>query len=175
MSVQTVMEQVINFEVFIDGSRVPLAIATAELPELNYMTQTIKGAGIAGEYEANTLGHLESLELKLTFRALYDKPVALMEQRAILLSLRGAMQQYDAATGVLKPLPVRIDARGRIKGGALGKFEPGELTDSEVTFECDVVSVKVSNSEIFMHDKLNFISRVNGVDYLADVRSALGI
>ena len=174
MSVQDTLEQVINYEIFIDGGRC-LGTASVELPELQYMTQTIKGAGIAGEYEAPTLGHLQSLEMKLTFRALFDKPVALMEQRAVQISCRGAIQQYDSAVGTLKPLPVRIDARGRIKGGAMGKFEPSELTDTEITFECDVISVKVNDVELFMHDKLNFVNRVNGTDYLSAVRIALGI
>ena len=57
----------------------------------------------------------------------------------------------------------------------MGKFEPSELTDTEITFECDVISIKVNNIELFMHDKMNFINRVNGTDYLASVRTALGI
>ncbi|MBR4641577.1 MAG: phage major tail tube protein [Selenomonadaceae bacterium] len=174
MGMQDTLEQVINYEVFVDGGRC-LGTGSVELPELTYLTQDIKGAGIAGNYSAPTLGHLDSLELKLTFRALYESPIALMEQKAVILSLRGAVQQYDSANGTLKPLPVRIDARGRIKGGAMGKFEPSELMDTEITFECDVISVKVNNIEYFMHDKLNFVNRVNGQDYLASVRLALGI
>ena len=174
MGMQDTLEQVINYEVFVDGGRC-LGTGSVELPELTYLTQDIKGAGIAGNYSAPTLGHLDSLELKLTFRALYESPIALMEQKAVILSLRGADQQYDSANGTLKPLPVRIDARGRIKGGAMGKFEPSELMDTEITFECDVISVKVNNIEYFMHDKLNFVNRVNGQDYLASVRLALGI
>lgn len=174
MATMDTLEQVQNYEVFVNGGRC-MGTASVDLPELQYMTQTIKGAGIAGEYEAPTLGHLQSLEIKLTFRALYENPVALMEQKAVILSLRGAIQKYDTATGELKTLPVRIDGRGRIKGGAMGKFEPSELTDTEITFECDVISVKVNNVELFMHDKLNFVNRVNGQDYLAPVRLALGI
>ena len=174
MSTMDTLEQVQNYEVFVNGGRC-MGTGSVELPELQFMTQTIKGAGIAGELEASTLGHLQSLELKLTFRALYENPIALMEQKAVILSLRGAIQKYDTATGVLKTLPVRIDARGRIKSGALGKFEPSELTDTEITFECDVISAKVDNVELFMHDKLNFVNRVNGQDYLAPVRLALGI
>ena len=174
MSTMDTLEQVQNYEVFVNGGRC-MGTASVDLPELQYMTQTIKGAGIAGEIEAPTLGHLQSLELKLTFRALYENPIALMEQKAVNLSLRGAIQKYDTGTGELKTLPVRIDARGRIKGGALGKLEPSELMDTEITFECDVISVKINNSEYFMHDKLNFVNRVNGKDYLASVRLALGI
>ena len=174
MSTMDTLEQLQNYEVFVNGGRC-MGTASVELPDIQYMTQTIKGAGIAGEIESPTLGHLQSLELKLTFRALYENPIALMEQKAVILSLRGAVQKYDTADGVLKTLPVRIDARGRIKGGAMGKFEPSELMDTEITFECDVISVKVNNIEYFMHDKLNFVNRVNGQDYLAQVRAAIGI
>lgn len=175
MATNQVWEQLINYEVFCDGARIPLGIASTELPEISWITQEISGTGIAGKLEANTLGHLESLELKLTFRALYEKPVVFLEQRAIILSLRGAQQQYDAGTGILKPVPIRIDARGRVKSGSLGSFEPAELTNPEVTFECDVIGVYVDNKELFFHDKYNFVARVNGKDYLAEVRAALGI
>ena len=174
MSVQDTLEQTINYEVYVDGGRC-LGTASLELPTLTYMTQTIKGAGIAGEYESPTLGHLQSLEMKLTFRALFDWPVSLMDSRVVQISCRGVMQRYDGVNGVRKHVPVQVDVRGRVKEGNLGKLEPNELTDTEITFECDVISVNVDRIEIFMHDKLNFVNRVNGQDYLASVRLALGI
>lgn len=175
MSVQDVLEQTINYEVYVEGGRC-LGTASVELPELQYMTQTIKGAGVAGEMDAPTLGHLQSLEMKLTFRALFDKPVELMQQRlATNLSCRGALQRYDATLGLVKVVRVRVDMRGRPKGINLGKLEPGELTDTEITFECDIISVKIDDREVFMHDKLNFINRIEGVDQLMDVRAALGL
>ena len=174
MSVYNVHEQVINYEIFVNGNRC-IGTANVELPELTYKTQTVSGAGVAGEYEAPTLGQLESLELKLTFRALYEYPIALMQQTAVILSCRGAVQLYDAGNGTLKPLPVRVDARGRIKSGSLGKLEPTEMMETEITFECDVLAVYINNAEYFMIDKLNFVNRVNGTDFLASVRYALGI
>lgn len=174
MSVQDTLEQVINYEVYVEGGRL-LGTASVELPELQYMTQTIKGAGIAGEVDAPTLGHLQSLEMKLTFRALFDKPVELMQQRlATNLSCRAALQRYDATLGLTKVVRVQVDFRGRPKGLNPGKFEPGELTDTEITFECDIISIKIDGKEVFLHDKLNFVNRVNGVDQLLDVRMALG-
>ena len=174
MSVQDVLEQTINYEIYVEGGRC-LGTASVELPELQYMTQTIKGAGIAGEMDAPTLGHLQSLEMKLTFRALFDKPVELMQQRlATNLSCRGALQRYDPMLGLTKVVRVQVDFRGRPKGLNLGKLEPGELTDTEITFGIDIISVKIDGKEVFMHDKLNFINRVEGVDQLLDVRLALG-
>ena len=51
MGMQDTLEQVINYEVFVDGGRC-LGTASVDLPEINYMTQDIKGAGIAGQYSA---------------------------------------------------------------------------------------------------------------------------
>ena len=174
MNVNNILEQTINFEVFIDSNRC-LGSASCELPELNFATVEIAGSGIAGKIDAPTLGHFESIELKLTFRALYKPVVSLMAQKAVQLSLRAAVQQYDSGTGTLSPLPVRIDARGRIKNLAPGKFESSELMDSEITFEADVLSIKINNVEQLLIDKLNFIYRVDGKDYLAETRTALGI
>lgn len=174
LAVMNVLEQCVSYEIFCEGERFGNS-SSVELPEMNFKTQTISGAGIAGEYDAPTLGSLESCEIKITFRALYKKVTQLMKQRAVQLSMRGVVQQYDSGTGTLKPLPIRIDARGRVKSFAPGKFEPSELMDSELTFEADVLSVKVNNVEEMLIDKLNFIYRVDGTDYLAEVRTALGI
>ena len=174
MAVQDVLEQVVNYEIFYEGERIGNS-SSVELPEISFTTTDISGAGIAGQYTAPTLGSLESCEIKLTFRALYKKLMRFMEQRAAQISLRGAVQQYDSTNGTLKVLPVRIDARGRVKSLEPCKFEPAETMDASITLEADVLSVKIDNVEELLIDKLNFIYRVGGTDYLAPVRVAIGI
>ncbi|ECD6823048.1 phage tail protein, partial [Salmonella enterica subsp. enterica serovar Enteritidis] len=46
-------ERLINFTVYGEGSRI-IGIADAKLPSIEMMTETVSGAGIAGEIETGT-------------------------------------------------------------------------------------------------------------------------
>ena len=174
MAVNDVMEQNINYEVYVEGNRY-LGTASVDLPEINYMTNEIKGAGVAGQIDVPTLGHVENIEITLHWRSIFERPLDLMKQDAVMLSLRGAMMKYDAATGVTKPLPVRIDCRCLAAGLTLGKLEPSEQTDTESKFNLDYIKITVDGSKKFEHDKFNYIHEVGGYDYLSATRSALGL
>ena len=175
MAINDVMAQNINFEVFVDGNRY-LGVATVDLPEVNYLTNEISGAGIAGKIEMPIRSHLENLELTLHWRSIFERPTYLLSQDTFMMSLRGAMQKYDAATGVLKVVPVRIDVRALTTGSTLGKLEPGEQTDTESKFNLDYIKITINGQDkIFEHDKFNYIHEVNGTDFLSAVRTALGL
>ena len=174
MAINNINEQTINYEVFVEGNRA-LGTASVDLPEINYLTSEIKGAGVAGQLDVPTLGHLESMEMTLHWRSIFERPTNLLAQNAIMLSLRGAMQLYDAATGILKALPVRIDARCLSAGLTLGKLEPSEQTDTESTFKIDYLKITIDGRKEFEHDAFNYIHEVDGTDYLAGVREALGL
>lgn len=172
--INLVQQMTINYEVFVDGNRF-LGTASVDLPELNYMTSETKGAGIAGTHEAPVLGHMESFEATLHWRTIHQKPIDLLTRDALQISLRGAMQKYDAATGVRSVLPVRIELRALTGGTELGKLEPGEQTETTTKLNCDRVLIVIDNKECFEHDFYNFVHKINGVDLLGDVRIALGL
>lgn len=174
-TISDVAQQVVNYEVFLEGTR-RLGTASADLPELNYLTNEISGAGVAGKHEAPTLGHMENLQVTLHWRAIDGNSMAFFQgQQAAMLSLRGALQRYDAATGLRRVLPVRVDLRGFTVTNNLGKFEPSEQTETETQLNCDWVKISVDNVVVFEHDVFNFVHNVNGADALAEVRSALGV
>ena len=66
---RNVPENLINFRVYEDGGAF-LGISDVTLPKLSAMTQTIKGAGLAGELEAPTRGHYGSCEAELNWRTI---------------------------------------------------------------------------------------------------------
>ena len=174
MAVNDVMEQNINYEVFVEGNRY-LGTALVDLPEINYMTNEIKGAGVAGQIDMPTLGHVEDMEVTLHWRSIFERPTGLLGQNSTLISLRGAMQKYDAATGVLRPLPVRIDVRAIAAGLTLGKLEPSEQTDTESKFKIDYIKITIDGVKEFEHDLFNYVHEVEGYDYLSATRAALGL
>ena len=70
--VNKIPEKTIAFNVYRDGT-VLMGVATVELPQLQAMTETISGAGIAGEIDSPTLGHFQSMTAKLSFRTKTNK------------------------------------------------------------------------------------------------------
>ena len=58
-----VPEKLINFRVYNNGADL-VGSADVTLPKLNAMTQTVKGAGIAGEIDSPVLGHYSSTKWK---------------------------------------------------------------------------------------------------------------
>ena len=169
-----VNQQTINYEVFVDGTR-RLGTASVDLPELNPLTNDIKGAGVAGQMTVPTLGHMDNMEVTLHWRSISEHPAYLGGTDAYMLSLRAAEQIYDAGTGQRRPMPIKIDLRALNAGQTLGKLEPSEQTDTESKLNCDWVRVTVDGVETFEHDVFNFIHKVRGVDILADVRKAMGL
>ena len=63
-------ERLINFRVYLDGSDL-LGVASVELPSLESMSDTVSGAGIAGEVESPILGHFGSMTVTLTLSLIH--------------------------------------------------------------------------------------------------------
>lgn len=64
-----VPEKLINFRVYKDSTDY-IGLADVTLPSLEAMTETVSGAGIAGEVDSPTLGHMGSMETVLNWRTL---------------------------------------------------------------------------------------------------------
>ncbi|GHV57177.1 hypothetical protein FACS1894216_21620 [Synergistales bacterium] len=93
-------EKNISFSVYYDGEDM-LGIAEGELPNLEAMTQTVSGAGIAGEFDSVTLGHFSSMSLSLTWRSVTDNFIKLAAQRTAAAFQVG---QGGAYAGLLEGL-----------------------------------------------------------------------
>ena len=176
MNYNVVRETLQNYEVYdeTEGSDILLGTASVDLPELEYLSTDIKGAGILGELTAPVVGHFSNLTTTLHWRTIHRDLTNLAAPFAHILNLRGAIQNYDAATGLMIVSPVEIRLRGLPTKASFGKFEPGEQTDSESELAIDYLKVTVDDEELVELDKLNYVFRVNGTDYLADTREAVG-
>ena len=102
-----VPERLINFRVYAEGNDL-LGVANVELPSLEAMSDTVSGAGIAGEVESPILGHYGSMTTTFTWRTISADLTRLAEQKAHALDLRGSQQVYDAALGTYSTVPVRV-------------------------------------------------------------------
>lgn len=175
MSINVVPERLTAFRVYLDGSADLKGLTDIQLPSLEPMTDTVSGAGIAGEYESPTLGHFKSMTLTLNFRTVTNELFSLLRQQAQRLDCRGAFQEYDAGSGSYTIRQARILVQGIPTKIDPGKFETGAATGGSVDLSVLYLKIDVDGVTRVEIDKLNYKCVINGVDYLAGVRSALGL
>ena len=171
-----VPEKLSGFRVYRDGVDL-IGIADAELPSIEPMKETVKGAGIAGEVESPVLGHFGSMTLKLSWRTVTNNMIRLSQQKAHHLDLRGSIQAFDttAGAGEFKTVPLKVMVKAIPKKTDLGKFDTGGKMDSAAEFEVIYIKVWLNNNSVVEIDKYNYVCVIDGEDYLANIRAALGL
>lgn len=169
-----VPEKLINFRVYQDGNDL-LGIADVELPSLEVMTETVSGAGIAGEVDSPIPGHFGSMTLRLNWRTVTKPTIHLAAPRTHSLDLRGAIQLYDAGAGTYKTSQLRVTVRAIPKTTELGNLAPAATGDVGNEFEVTYIKVVIDGKTMAEIDKFNYICMIDGVDYLKPVRQALGL
>jgi uncharacterized protein len=167
-------EKLNDFRVFHNGGNL-VGIADMQLPSFENITETVKGAGIAGEYESPNIGHFQSMKLTFNWRVLNESMALLLAPNVGSFDCRGANQVLDAATGNYIQVPCRVLVRGIPTKNELGKMEKGSPYDSSTEIEVTYIKIAINNITLVELDKLNYKFVVKGKDYLADVRRALGI
>lgn len=169
-----VPEKLINYRVYKDSTDY-IGLADVTLPTLEAMTETVSGAGIAGEVDSPTLGHYGSMETVLNWRTLEKTNMGLAAPNGVQLDMRGAQQVYDSSAGKYVVRPVKVVVVGIPKNTELGKLEVGTTTDTANTLETTYLKVDIDGETVLEYDKYNYICNIAGTDYLADVREALGL
>lgn len=168
-------EKIINYRCFVDGEISPSALVDVDLPDIQYVSETISGAGIAGEIDSPTLGHFSTLEIGLNLRTLINKDFSLFSQKVYALEFRAATQSTDMVNGMINKGRLKVSARVVPKSMALGKLEVGKPSGSNQKFACHYLKVEVDGETVLEIDKINMIFNVNGTDLLAEVRDAMGM
>lgn len=166
-------QSVINFAVYEDSVEM-LGMAKATLPDVTWLTQTISGAGIGGNIEAVILGHVDAMTLGLSFRTTNNQTIKLSEPRRHNIDLRVAQQLEDTVAGKVKVQQVKhifVVIPKTDKGGSVA---PAASTDGSGEYAVRYWATYIDGVKKREIDPLNYICFINGVDYLADVRKALG-
>ena len=164
---------VINFAVYEDSVEY-VGMAKASLPDLTALTQTISGAGIAGNIEAVILGHFDSMTLGLNFRTTTEQAIKLSEPRRHTIDLRVAQQVEDTVAGEIQVQAVKHLFVVVPKKDVGGSIAPASPTDASGEYAVRYWATYIDGKKVREIDPLNFIFVVNGVDYLENVKSGLG-
>lgn len=144
------------------------------LPEITQISEEVKGAGIAGTFDGTFVGHLEAMSLTLNFRSVTTDAIKLAEPRKHQLDLRAAQQSWDNSTGRYVQQAVKHVLVVSPKKFAPGKLAPASSAEASGEYPVTYYATYIDGKKVLEIDILNFIYYVNGVDYLEDVRKALG-
>ena len=166
-------QSIINFAVYEDSIEYA-GMEKVPLPDVTFLTQSISGAGIGGNIDAVILGHLEAMTLGLEFRTTTAQSIKLSEIRRHQIDLRVPVQYEDPINGT-------IDARSEKhvlvvipKSTKSGTIAPATPANGSGEYAVRYWATYLEGKKVRELDPLNFICYINGTDYLAAVRKALG-
>jgi hypothetical protein len=171
-SSKRVNEGTISFSVFV-GSTEYIGAAQATLPEITLKTETISGAGLAGEYESVFTGQTNPLNLSLQFKGLNRDVVRLMSQNNNIIELR-PVAQVRYVGGTPQKAGWKHIFSTEAKNLNAGDIVPGSPQNVTIQFAVYRWEAFENGRSMLEIDKLNFIHRVAGVDLLEDVRKMMG-
>ena len=171
MSIAGIPEVIHDFNIYNNGNKIVGITGEVSLPDFEAMTETIRGAGILGEYETTVAGRYGSMAQDIPFRCIDRDFFSLIDPTTpVALTLRGAMQHNVSSTGAADYLGMRVVMRGRCKKIAVGTVKQGGAMDSSITLELTYILVELDGKTMIELDKINGVCKVNGADLLAKVR-----
>ena len=97
-------QAVINFACYEDAKDF-LGLASVTLPDVDFITTTVSGAGIAGNVEAPIIGHMNAMTAQLKFRTFSTESLKLQEPREHNVDLRAPQQVYDPIAAFTRRSP----------------------------------------------------------------------
>lgn len=166
-------ELVVSYAVYEDGVEY-LGTTEATLPDVEFMAEEMNGAGIAGSVEEIIIGHIAAMTTTLNFRTVGKAAIKLSEPRVHKIDLRVAQQQMDMRSSETIVNGLRHVMRVKPKKTSLGKVAAASAADVSGEYAVSYYAMYVDGEKVTELDPLNFICVINGKDYLAEVRRALG-
>lgn len=143
-----------------------------ELPAVTMITDTLEGAGTGGNMDVPVIGLTDNMEVQVPYMAITKDMMSMANpNQAADLTLRGAIQGTDPATGKIAYAPIAISMRGIVKEINPGTVKAGAKMESNIALTLSYYKITIDGETILEIDKLNGIFVVNGEDVLKDVRN----
>jgi len=167
-------ERITGFKAYNDNKEL-LGVVDVTPPAIEAMTDTITGAGVAGEIDSPTAGLTGSMTLSVTWRTVEKQAEALNAPKLHELDVRGSIQKFDKGSGKYVHIPLRYFIKGTPKSIDGGKLETSASMDISQEWELIYFKKELGGHAQIEVDKFNYIYKINGIDYLAEVRKNLGM
>lgn len=162
----------VNFAIYEDGDEF-VGMASVTMPTLGNKAESIEGAGIAGEIEA-IIPHISAMTLGLNFRVTTPASIRLSEPRRHTIDIRIAQEAEDPVSNEMTASPEKHVMVVIPKTHNVGNVAPASPSNGSGEYAVRYWATWLGDKKVREIDPMNMIYMVNGVDYLADVRKALG-
>lgn len=161
-----------NFNTYASGHKYVGVSSETTLPSFEYLTETLEGAGIAGDIEEAVEGCFGSLESETSFQNIGEEYFKFLAQTGIV-TYRGSMQVLNTDTQTIDFQGITITTKGRVKSFELGTLKRGGKGEPKIVRELTYIKIIINGQNVLELDKFNMIWKVNGVDILKKVRSQI--
>lgn len=162
-----------TFAVYEDSTNF-YGMAEVAIPEISTKSEEITGAGIGGAVNNPFIGQTEAMTITLNFKTFSEDLMKLSEPRNHQLDIRAAQQVRDTTTGQIEQQAVKYVIVGMPTKNAPGKVANASSADSSVELSVSYLAAYIDGVKKLEIDIFNYIYYVNGKDYAAEVRSAIG-
>jgi uncharacterized protein len=171
-------QAVTNYSIFKDGRRL-IGLADVTLPNLQNVTDTLKGSGILGEIDVPIQGNFQAMTVTFNWITVTDDLLFATIQNGAELHAWAAQQLHDSQTNRILQQGWRYIFGTLPRSLNFGKLEVG--AKGEAVTEYEVVNMRVFRNDrvVYEFDKENAICRSwDGhamVDNVRSIRQFIGL
>lgn len=171
-----ITNKTINYAIYDRSAGKPTKVAdttSVKLPDLEYLTETVKGAGIMGEIDMPSPGQLGSMVTEIAIKNTNKSTVKLFAPKTQDIEVRWVKDALDPKSGALVSVPMKAIIRGIPKNTSLGTVETNATNDGNLALETTYIKLLENGETLYEIDKLNSVLIIAGHDYMKDIREAL--
>lgn len=163
---------VIAHKLLADGVEIDDNVS-CQLPSIEVQTGEIKGAGILGTIDKPVTGQFGSMTFTINMRSINKNAAELAKPGVQNIELR-FVRDVTNANGQTIPEGAKIFIAGEMKKYDPGKVESPTTMDGSIDFEVTRYRQVINGVETLLIDKQKYVYKINGVDYMQQIRRALG-
>lgn len=155
-----------NLEVVDDSSDL-------QLPSIEKLADTLKGAGIMGEINLPTFGQIGPMTFTVNNRADNPQYAVMSRPGTIKFEVVWVVDLFDSNESKIGIQQHKVFMSGANLKYDMGKIEVNSGADGSSEFEVYYLRKVIDGKEVLLIDKFNYKYAVNGIDYMANIRTAL--
>ena len=144
---------------------------TVELPSFELLTESFKGAGIAGEMNVPVPGNMSALTVTISCPVIYGGLTKYMELGTTrTLDLRNEIILTNTSDHTQEKVPNRWVLKGVLSAANPGKVEQAATGDASIVMQVRYAHHFLDGDDVLEWDLLKYIFTVNGKDLMAETR-----